>query len=105
MFAPAVPWGMLAHVSDVTRLVVAIATGDHGAAVALLDAMPSLVTAGVARRDEFFVAERLAQVYEGDTALHAAAFSYDTEMARELVHAVRTSGQGTGGVPSRSMRP
>ncbi len=31
------------------------------------------------------MAERLAQVYEGDTALHAAAFSYDTAMARELV--------------------
>ena len=51
----------------------------------LLDATPSLVTAGVARRDEFFLAERRAQVYEGDTALHAAAFSYDAEMARELV--------------------
>ena len=51
----------------------------------LLDATPSLATAGVARHDEFFLAERLAQVYEGDTALHAAAFSYDAEMARELV--------------------
>jgi ankyrin repeat protein len=39
----------------------------------------------MARRDEFFLADRLAQVYEGDTALHAAAFSYDAEMARELV--------------------
>ncbi len=43
-----------------------------------------MATAGLARRDEFFLAERLAQVYEGDTALHAAAFSYDTEMARDL---------------------
>jgi Ankyrin repeats (many copies)/Ankyrin repeat len=72
-------------VSDLTRLLVAIAQGDQPAAVALLDATPSLVTAGLARRDEFFVAERLAQVYEGDTALHAAAFSYDAGMARELV--------------------
>ncbi len=40
---------------------------------------------GLARRDEFFLAERLAQVYEGDTALHAAAFSYDPEMARQLI--------------------
>jgi ankyrin repeat protein len=31
------------------------------------------------------VAERRAQVYEGDTALHAAAFSYDVDIARELV--------------------
>jgi Ankyrin repeats (many copies) len=68
-----------------TRLLVAIATSDHRGAVGLLDATPSLVTAGLARRDEFFLAERRAQVYEGDTALHAAAFSYDAEMARKLV--------------------
>jgi Ankyrin repeats (many copies)/Ankyrin repeat len=72
-------------VSDVTRLLVAIAAGDQRAAVALLDASPSLVTAGLPRHEEFFLAERLAQVYEGDTALHAAAFSYDPGMARELV--------------------
>ena len=71
--------------SELTELFVAIASSDHGAAVALLDATPSLATAGLARRDEFFLAERLAQVYEGDTALHAAAFSYDTGMTRELV--------------------
>ena len=71
--------------SDVTRLLEAIAASDQRTAVALLDATPSLVTAGLARRDEFFVAQRLAQVYEGDTALHAAAFSYDVPMARELV--------------------
>ena len=70
--------------SDITRLLVAIATSDR-TAVDLLDEEPSLVTASVARRDEFFLAERLAQVYEGDTALHAAAFSYDAEMARTLV--------------------
>jgi ankyrin repeat protein len=73
------------RVSDVTRLLVAIATSDHRAAAGLLDATPSLATARVARRDEFFLADRFAQVYEGDTALHAAAFSYDAEMARELV--------------------
>jgi len=72
-------------VSDLARLLVAIAASDQRTAVALLDATPSLVTAGLARRDEFFLAQRLAQVYEGDTALHAAAFSYDPGMARELV--------------------
>jgi hypothetical protein len=71
--------------SDLTRLLVVIAAGDHRAALALLDASPSLVTAGLPRRDEFFLAERVAQVYEGDTGLHAAAFSYDPGMARELV--------------------
>lgn len=77
--------GNLARVRDLTRLMDAIAAGDQRAAVALLDASPSLVTAGLPRRDERLLAERLAQVYEGDTALHAAAFSYDVGMARELV--------------------
>jgi ankyrin repeat protein len=72
-------------VSDLTQLLMAIATDDHRTAVNLLDATPSLAAARCARRDEFFLAERLTQVYEGDTALHAAAFSYDAEMARELV--------------------
>jgi hypothetical protein len=71
--------------SELTRFLVAIAAGDHRAAVALVDATPSLVTAGLARHDEIFLAERLAQLYEGDTALHVAAFSYDPGMARELV--------------------
>jgi len=71
--------------AELTKLLVAIANLDHEAALGLLDATPSLATAGLARRDEFFLAERLAQVYEGDTALHAAGFSYDPEMARELI--------------------
>jgi hypothetical protein len=50
-----------------------------------LDADPSLAVARLARADETFIAERYAQVYEGDTALHAAAFSYDTDLARRLV--------------------
>lgn len=75
----------MADTSDLKRLLVVIASLDHEAASDLLDATPSLATAGLARRDEFFLAERLAQVYEGDTALHAAAFSYDPEMARDLI--------------------
>ena len=70
---------------DLTRLLVAIANLDHRAAAGLLSAAPSLATARLARRDEFFLAERLVQVYEGDTALHAAGFSYDPEMARDLI--------------------
>ena len=66
-------------------LLMAIANSDHKAASNLLNATPSLATVGLARRDEFFLAERLAHVYEGDTALHAAGFSYDPEMARELI--------------------
>ena len=74
----------MGRVSDLTRLLAAIAAVDHAVATGLLDATPGLASARVARRDEFFLAERLAQVYEGDTALHAAAFSYDEAMAREL---------------------
>lgn len=43
-----------------TRLLVAIANLDHKAAMDLLDATPSLATAGLARGDEFFFAKRLA---------------------------------------------
>jgi ankyrin repeat protein len=88
-------------VSDLTRLLKAIAAGDHPAAVGLLDATPSFATASVARRDEFFLAERLAQVYEGDTALHAAAFSYDALIARELV----TRGADVGARNRRGAQP
>lgn len=71
--------------SDLIPLLMVIATGDHRAALGLLDATPALATAVLARRDECFVEARRAQVYQGDTALHAAAFSYDVEMARALV--------------------
>jgi hypothetical protein len=70
---------------DLARLLAAIAVGDHSVVTASLDAAPLLATARLARRDEFFIAECHAQVYEGDTALHAAAFAYDVELARDLV--------------------
>jgi ankyrin repeat protein len=72
-------------VSDLTTLMSMIVADDHTAVLHALDADPSLVTAGLARADEFFRAERFAQVYQGATALHAAAFSYDVDMAGELV--------------------
>ena len=75
----------MAGAHDLRSLLLAIANGDHEAALDLLDTTPSLATVGLARRDEFFLAERLAHVYEGDTALHAAGFSYDPEMARDLI--------------------
>jgi ankyrin repeat protein len=71
--------------TDLTALMIAIANVDHDIARELLTATPSLTTAGLERRDEFFLAERLAQVYERDTALHAAGFSYDSEMAQDLI--------------------
>jgi ankyrin repeat protein len=68
-----------------TRLLVAIGACDHSLAESLLAAAPHLATARVSRGDEFFLAERRAQVYAGDTALHGAAFTYDVEIARGLV--------------------
>jgi ankyrin repeat protein len=75
----------VADSADLPRLLVAIAAGDHVLASTMLDAAPSLVTARLARRDEFFIDPCQAQAYEGDTALHAAAFAYDSSMARDLV--------------------
>ena len=70
---------------DLKTLLIAIAGLDHVRCEALLDVSPSLATATLQREEEFFLADRLAQVYEGDTALHGAAFSYDSEMARALI--------------------
>ena len=74
--------GNLARVSDLTRVLEAIAASDERTAVALIHVTPSLVTAGLARRDEFFLAQRLAQVYEGDTnVFHAVDIQLDDWMA------------------------
>ena len=74
----------MARAMDLPRLLLAIANLDHRVALDLLDSTPSLATATLARPQEFFLAERLAHVYQGDTALHAAGFSYDREMAQNL---------------------
>jgi hypothetical protein len=65
----------VAGITDLKRMLIAIAKFDHEAAVDLLNATPSLATARLGRHQEFFLAERLAQVYEGDTALPVAGFS------------------------------
>jgi ankyrin repeat protein len=75
----------VAGTESLTLLLRAIANSDDKAAADMLDTTPSLATVGLARRDEFFLAERFTQVYEGDTALHAAGFSYDPEMAQDLI--------------------
>jgi len=72
-------------VSELIQLLRAIAADDRSTATALLESKPSLVTAVLARSDECLLEERRAQVYAGDTALHAAAFSSDVAIARELV--------------------
>lgn len=70
---------------DLPSLLRAIATGDRRSATKSLDATPSLVTARLARPDELFIEQCHAQLYEGDTALHAAAFAYDVQLAQELI--------------------
>jgi len=75
----------MAGSTDITGLFQAIAGRDHDAALAFLAEDPPLATSSLARSDEYFLAERFVVVYEGDTALHAAAFSYDSEMARALL--------------------
>jgi ankyrin repeat protein len=75
----------MADTPHLPNLLMAIAAGDRSLTHSMLDSEPSLATAQLARRDEFFVAQCHAQVYEGDTALHAAAFAYDSEAARDLM--------------------
>ena len=91
----------MADSADLARLLVAIAAADRSLATALLDAVPSLATARLARSDEFFIDRCHAQVYEGDTALHAAAFAYDCQMARDLV----TRGAGVRARNRRGAEP
>jgi hypothetical protein len=66
-------------------LFLAIASGDHVVARAAIATAPLLATARLARGDEFFIAVCHAQVYQDDTALHAAAFAYDVDIARDLI--------------------
>ena len=72
-------------VSSLSELFGLIASEDHAAAETVLASSPSLVTVGLARPDEFFLEARGAQVYEGDTALHIASFSHDTELTSKLL--------------------
>ena len=76
------PSGVAAGESLV-MLIGAVGAGDHGLAQRMLERAPQLASARVERSEEFFVEACRAQVYEGDTALHAAAFAYDTTRARQ----------------------
>lgn len=73
------------NTDQLPELLLAIASGDHLVARAALATEPLLATAGLARVDELFIAVCHGQVYQGDTALHAAAFAYDVDIARDLI--------------------
>ncbi len=75
----------VADTPELTQVLRAIANHDHALVMTLLSRDPHLATASLARRDEAFLPERFVQLYEGDTALHAAAFSYDSSMVRTLI--------------------
>jgi ankyrin repeat protein len=70
---------------DLIAMLRAIGSGERSVAERLLGAAPQLALARLRRADEFFLTTCHAQVYEGDTALHATAFAYDTVFARRLV--------------------
>jgi ankyrin repeat protein len=72
----------VAENADPARLLTAIAAGDRALARTLLDAVPSLVTAGLARREEFFIERCHAQVYGADP--DAAAMGGVTPLHRAV---------------------
>lgn len=67
---------------DLVGLMTAIAAGDRSL---VRTSAPSLAIARLARQDECFLDALSAQIYEGDSALHAAAFAYDVETATVLI--------------------
>jgi hypothetical protein len=72
---------------DLVALMWAIGFGRGHEVVQALAAESEMAMAQLQRPDEFFLAACHAQVYAGDTLLHAAAFAYDVETARQLVAA------------------
>jgi hypothetical protein len=72
---------------DLVGLMWAIGCGRGDQLVQALSADPELAKARLERAQEFFLPECHAQVYAGDTLLHAAAFAYDIESARQLLAA------------------
>jgi ankyrin repeat protein len=79
--------------AELVAFMRVIAVGDRAAAQQMLVRVPGLAMAQLsptARRGavpEFFLEERLLQIYVGDSALHVAAASYDTQLARRLIAA------------------
>jgi ankyrin repeat protein len=69
----------------------AIARGDRATVATLVDAAPALACASLERgatrqhSSDFFFDEIEHHVYQGDTALHIAAASYDVSIVRELI--------------------
>ena len=76
----------VADSSDLASWMRLLGAGDRASVRKCLDSTPSLALVRLSRAHEpLFIDRYHAQVYEGDTALHAAAFSHDTKLARILV--------------------
>jgi ankyrin repeat protein len=79
--------------AELVAFMRVIAVGDGAAAQQMLGRVPELALAQLGQAGkrgastEFFLEERLLQIYVGDSALHVAAASYDTQVARRLVAA------------------
>ena len=70
---------------DLVRLIRSAATDQPGELARLLAASPELALDRLRRDEEFFLAQGHAQLYAGDSALHAAAFLYSRPLARQLI--------------------
>jgi hypothetical protein len=75
----------MAGPAELMMLIDSVAAGERETAIRMLSAHPSLALDRLLREQERFVPECGAQLYAGDTALHLAAFAYDTSL---VTHAV-----------------
>jgi hypothetical protein len=78
-----VHWRTRTRDRPLTKLLIAIAKLDLDTVADLLNANTSLATAALSRGDEFFLVERLTQMYAGDTAFHAATVGNPASPSRQ----------------------
>jgi ankyrin repeat protein len=70
---------------DLVRLIRFAATDQRDELAQLLAASPELALDRLGRDEEFFLTQCQAQLYAGDSALHAAVFCYRPPLAQQLV--------------------
>ena len=72
---------------DFAAILMTIARGDRQTALRLIALAPGIAAESLGRGGDFFDPVSRLQAYAGHTALHAAAFAYDVDVARALVAA------------------
>ena len=75
---------MASH-ETLTAAIRTIGSGQSDLVASMLHDAPALAVMRLDRRTEFFVPWCHAQVYEGDTLLHAAAFAYEAGLCRLVI--------------------